>query len=484
MANEYSVEDLSLLLQKIKELKEVPEKVDPKYVIYGDEKLQSIVLPPGMSLENAIEELIRIKKEKETECRVLQQYENWHWKDVLAAIKKAATDMFGWVSAKSTKKDKPILLNIIVDIKNGQPIYEECFYGKIQVTAWTDKESKQPAICEVGISRTGTVSVIIDTIVEYKDRANAFLQLIEETLRTSSIYKNRAIRVTHGSQYGELEFEIMELKSNPNIILNKDTELIIERDIKHELTLDREKRIYLFTGSYGNGKTETILKIGKQSIEENNMTFFYVKNSKLFTSVISIAPQYGHCGVFLEDIDEIASGSERDGAANDILNKMDGLDTKGFGIKVFLTTNHPERLNPALRRPGRLDRVIPILNPTKEIATKILQTYVIQGLQLIKSSKGLPPSNNSQKVDWNHIEDLIPDVSGAVIAEIGKRLKQWITIGLPLDTQLVLEALESMKGQIELMNSPIEKELTPPAKIWHDIAYALKTYGVYAGDID
>ena len=72
MANEYSVEDLSLLLQKIKELKEVPEKVDPKYVIYGDEKLQSIVLPPGMSLENAIEELILIKSHTNT-CKTIKQ---------------------------------------------------------------------------------------------------------------------------------------------------------------------------------------------------------------------------------------------------------------------------------------------------------------------------------------------------------------------------------------------------------------------------
>ena len=422
-----------------------PEKVDAKHIKYSEDT-QSIIVPKGMPMNKAGDECYRIWEEEETDCVVLQQYPGWHWKDVLFSLKVSALETFGWVSAESTPRDKPMYVNITVDIVNGKPLYENCFYGTIRISAW------EMAKCQVDISRSGVVSVGISCKQRYKDRANAFTQFIETQLLTNSIYRGKSLRVVHGSEYGNLEFEIIEIKDNPNIILNPQLERDIQRNVIYELGLDKEKRVYLFQGSYGNAKTETILSIGKKAVEKG-MTFFYVKNASLFTSVLTIAPQYGHCGVFLEDIDEISSGEGRGASDNDILNKLDGFDTKNSGIKVYLTTNHANKLNPALRRPGRLDYVFLMGNPTLETAIKILQRYI----QISSSTPSIPGQSvtGTESIDWDKVKEVLPDVCGAVIAEMGKRLRQWVAQGEVLNTQLVLEAVESLSGQISLMAEPV-----------------------------
>ena len=424
------------------------EKVDAKHIKYSEDT-QSIIVPKGMPMNKAGDECYRIWEEEETDCVVLQQYPGWHWKDVLYSLKVSALETFGWVSAESTPKDKPMYVNITTDIINGKPVYENCFYGTIRISAW------EMAKCQVDISRyTGVVSIGISCKQRYKDRANAFTQFIETQLLTNSIYRGKSIRVVHGSEYGDLEFEIIEIKEDPNIILNPELQRDIERNVIYELGLDKEKRVYLFKSGYGNGKTATILSIGKAAISRG-MTFFYVKNANLFTSVLTIAPQYGHCGVFLEDIDEISSGDGRGASDNDILNKLDGFDTKNVGLKVYLTTNHAEKLNPALRRPGRLDYVFSIENPSPNTAVKILQKY----LQTSSSTPIVPGQGShlpgTENIDWNKVKESLPDTCGAVIAEMGKRLRQWAAQGETLETKLVLEAIESLAGQISLMAEPV-----------------------------
>lgn len=240
-----------LLKQSMKT--KIPEKIDPKYAKYGGEELNHIILPPNMSLLEGSKELKRMYEENQTDTVVLQQYPEWHWKDVLVAFKKATIEMFGWTNAVADGLNKPIHLRIIVDVKNGKKIYEDCFYGVIRIPAWKSEKTKEFATCEVGISRDGVVSIGINTVIEFKQRAQDFLSLVEVTLNNSSIYRNRALRVVRGSQFGGFEFEIMEILPNYNIILNTDTQRSIDRDINYELSQSDKKRTYLFLGQYGNG---------------------------------------------------------------------------------------------------------------------------------------------------------------------------------------------------------------------------------------
>lgn len=113
-----------------------------------------------------------------------------------------------------------------------------------------------------------------------------------------------------------------------------------------------------------------------------------------------------------------------------------------------------------------LKRIIHMGNPDKKIAILIIKKH------LNKVRKGIPPVSTT--VDWEEVEKQLPDASGAVIAEIAKRLSQWIDQNYKLTTQLVLEAIASMQDQITLMNEPVEQEKSSAEKVLEDLGEFLK----------
>jgi len=108
-------------------------------------------------------------------------------------------------------------------------------------------------------------------------------------------------------------------------------------------------------------------------------------------AALQFANRYSPAVVFAEDIDRIAS--ERDDATNDLINTIDGVISKRTEIMVILTTNHADKLNPVILRPGRLDAVISLRAPDAETVTRLIRFYagklVPDGVDLTGSSKEL-----------------------------------------------------------------------------------------------
>jgi ATP-dependent 26S proteasome regulatory subunit len=157
------------------------------------------------------------------------------------------------------------------------------------------------------------------------------------------------------------------------------------------------------------------------------------------------AVNYQPCIVFLEDVDEIGSGSKRDADMNRILNTLDGVQTKGNNLTVIFTTNHEKRINPALRRPGRIDLVINFGNPNKESVQKIYHAYF----------DGLP---GADKLDYVGLAQRTEDCPGAVIAEIAKRAFKLCTKHGETSDDRVKAAIDSMKHHLALMREDVEEE--------------------------
>lgn len=221
-------------------------------------------------------------------------------------------------------------------------------------------------------------------------------------------------------------------------VLNEATQLVIDNFVTGVLA-DLGKRTFLFTGNYGNGKTEVAMQVGRIAVREHNMSFFYVKDASVFEQLLVQSKKYQPAIIFLEDIDEIGSGEQRDARMNSILNTLDGVQTKGNNLITIFTTNHPKRINSAMRRPGRIDLVVQFENPDKVATKKIMQTY-------FGSIEG------SDKLDYDKLAAAMPNAQGAVIAEICKRGVKLASRSNHIDDGMVLACIESIKFQIELMD--------------------------------
>lgn len=396
-----------------------------------------IIIPRTMSKLDASLELKKQYENEEQEARVATVFEGWHYKDALVAIHTVTEQIFGWIQGVATMFSTPTTIEVTTDVVNGKPVVSKAYFGKMQISAWDD------CILNVHFTVDGNIAISGDMKKKFHSAAQGYFEAIRQHLFNHSIYKGKSVVVTCEEGDDRLNFEIVENKVNPRIILNKEEELVINNFVISALK-EPGKRCHLFTGSYGNGKTETAMRVGKAG-NANNMTFFYLKDAACFEKMLNCAKQYQPCIVFVEDIDEIASGEQRDASMNKILNTLDGVQTKGNNLTVIFTTNHANKINAALRRPGRIDTVIEFRNPDKDTAEKILKSFFSE-----------LPGNDT--LDYTAILDKMPNIQGAVIAEICKRSVKLATLEGRITTDQVLAAIASMRYQIDLMNEPVSHE--------------------------
>ena len=119
------------------------------------------------------------------------------------------------------------------------------------------------------------------------------------------------------------------------------------------------------------------------------------KVRKLFKKARDLAYGYGGCIIFIDEIDSIGrsrqfshfgGGQETSSTQNQLLAELDGLKGKQENIIVIAATNAPEgSLDPALKRPGRFDRIIYVTRPNLEDREKVFKFY----LSSVKIAEGL-----------------------------------------------------------------------------------------------
>lgn len=412
------------------------QRLASQATVEASPEVKKIIIPVSMNKMEASQELERQWHDEETVIEVDRQFTDWNWKDVLVAVKKAAEEHFGWLQGKTKMTmfgpQRPSEIEVVVDIKNGEKITETCFYGAISISAWED--------AEVNVSPS---AISTEVKKRYASEVKAFYDLIQKYLDTQSIYRGKSITVTQKKDpWGRvsLDFDIFELKVSNKIFLNKDIERIVQNFIMDDLG-EEGKRCYLFSGGYGNGKTETAMRIGGQGITKG-MAFFYCKDAAAFHILLKQAVNYQPCIVFLEDVDEIGAGEQRDADMNRILNTLDGVQTKGNDLTVIFTTNHENRINRALRRPGRIDLVLKFDNPNKDSVKKIYESYLL-------------PLDTENNLNWSELVNYTPDLPGSVIAEISKRAAKLCNKQKACNDELVKTAVDSMAHHIALMNEPV-----------------------------
>lgn len=415
-------------------------KVDPATVEKTETK--KIIIPQTMTKLDAAEELARQHEEEESIVNLNRDFNNWDYKDVLVAIKRAVVKHFGWLDAKTKHTFfgpvHPSFIQVTVDVKDGKDVIEEAFYGETAVSAWENAEFR------IAVRNASTVTVSFELKKRYKDEAAEFFSVIEDELKNGSIYRAKSL-VINSSSKGGVEYKIFENNPSDKIFLNEDADLVIQDFVEPEL-LEVGKRTFLFTGNFGTGKTETAMRLGKTG-NDNKTTFIYLKDSELLENVILLAQNYSPAILFLEDLDEVASG-DRTVDINHILNTLDGIESKRSDLKIIFTTNNENKINPAFRRPGRIDQIVKFENPTPETKKKIVSAY-------IKDFPGFADINLDEAVSH------FPDAQGAVIAEISKRIARLAKKNGEVNASQFISASASIQPQLDLMKKDMEQ--APPS---------------------
>ena len=178
--------------------------------------------------------------------------------------------------------------------------------------------------------------------------------------------------------------------------------------------------ISLLVGPPGTGKT----LLAKAVAGEAHVPFFSISGSEFVEMFVGMgaakvrdlfkqASEKAPCIVFIDEIDTI--GKKRDGGGlggndereqtlNQLLTEMDGFDgTKG--VVILAATNRPESLDPALLRPGRFDRRIPVQLPDLQGRIAILKVHAKDVIM-------------SGHIDFNSIARATSGASGADLANI------------------------------------------------------------------
>lgn len=394
---------------------------------------QTIIIPKGMAKDKAAQELLNQYKEEETVITYQERFESWHWQDVLVAVKKVSEQMFGWVNAKGSMFSSPTEIRVHTGFKSdGTKTFEDCYYGHFEVAQW-DKAKAQTAV-----DKQGKVHIIFDLKKKFKSYAADYFAAIHLYLGEHSIYRGKSV-VLDGN-----EFTLFQPQGNDKIILNEGEELTVKNFILAPLGLAKKKRIYLFTGPYGTGKTETAIRVAEEA-NKRGMVFFYCKTAKSFTHALTLVKNYQPAVLFLEDIESIAGGEDRTEELNDLLNTLDGVETKGSNLTVIFTTNHPEKITAAMRRPGRIDLIVNFEKADEVSREKIYRRY----FEHMAGAKNL---------DYADLAARTPTIQGAVVAEISNRA---ITLAEQINKKIITQdivrsSIASMQYQIDFMERKLE----------------------------
>ena len=196
----------------------------------------------------------------------------------------------------------------------------------------------------------------------------------------------------------------------------------------------------------------------------------------LFRSLFKQANEKAPCIVFIDEIDAIGKkrdnsgmggNDEREQTLNQLLAEMDGFDGKK-GVIMLAATNRPDSLDPALLRPGRFDRRIPVELPDLLGREAILLVHAAK----IKCE---------DKIDWNKIARSTAGASGAELANIiNEAALTAVRRGRKLVSQRDLEdSVETVIAGAERKSAVVseaDKKIIAYHEIGHALVAALQTH--------
>lgn len=360
-----------------KKMKKKPIHVDL------ERKGTKIILPEEMPFNDGINWLRRWRDEEDTLVAISEDVQAYPM-DGAFAFARAISQLNGFSQQVPTPGFFGSRPPVMIGLSTGVDESVQVPWGRVEIpgikgyleTSYSRAEGNMPIFVIKGEVRKGD-----------KEKVIQLANLTRRLVKNESIYRGRAIRVRFPDEMTDFDPSISpkfldtSKVKDKELIFSDETMQIIQTSIFTPIEHTAEcrkngiplKRGILLEGPYGVGKTLTADVMSKLS-EDNGWTFIYLQTVEDLAQAILFAKQYQPAVIFAEDVDSVVSG-ERRGSLNEILNTIDGIESKGTDIMVCLTTNHVERINKAMLRPGRLDAVISIRPPDAKAVEKLIRLY-------------------------------------------------------------------------------------------------------------
>ena len=278
------------------------------------------------------------------------------------------------------------------------------------------------------------------------------------------------VQSTHGIRFADVAGED-EAKEN----LQEIVDYLHDPKKYEEIGASMPKGI-LLVGPPGTGKT----MLAKAVAGESNVPFFSISGSEFVEMFVGMgaskvrdlfkqAKEKSPCIVFIDEIDaigqkrnsgQLGGNDEREQTLNQLLTEMDGFEGN-TGVIILAATNRPDSLDPALTRPGRFDRRVPVELPDLKGREEILKVHA--------KKVALAPG-----IDFNTVARMASGASGAELANIvNEAALRAVRSGRKSVTQADLEeSIEVVIAGYQKKNSILtDKEKCIVA--YHEVGHAL-----------
>lgn len=424
---------------------------------------EKLIVPEQMKLASAIDLLHRRMKYEEETVELNETFDAFPW-DGAHALESVLVKMFGWAPSETKPGGffQPPQPPQLISIEVGPNQVKQIAWGMFSLPTVDGTIT-----CGTG-HKDGGIRFALEATVKRKDESTIknIFQLVREELKVNSIYRGKAIKLRFRNDSGkalpmpEPKFLDTDVIDESHLIYSREIESSIQTNLFTPIERVADclangipvKRGVLLGGPYGTGKTMAARVASKKAVD-NGLTFVCVLRADELDDAINFAKLYSNPAtvLFCEDIDRALQG-ERSVKIDDILNTIDGIDSKHQNLITVLTSNHLDNINPAMLRPGRLDAIIEVLPPDAEATSRLIRLYAGAALDaetdVSASAKRLADAKT------------IP----AVVAEVVKRAKLSQLSRQPkgtLVTKLSSEALDDAAFTMRTQNDLLARASAP-----------------------
>lgn len=414
-------------------------KVIESDIVYGGKQIVLPDDPKKMGYKAAAEALLEKEKEENTKVNAHETIKGNPY-DGLAAFHAVLKREFGWAITKPMQSFFGPIPPQLIDVRTG-PNPEDVIQvpvGIITVPA-LDGFAFNVHFAEDGLHLQAECKKY--QAPHLKDIATK----VREYLKTHSIYKGKAFRMPR------------EWSEQPEFLTfghMKEAELILSRNVQASVKVnvltpiektDRVvadgipvKRTVVLSGIYGTGKSMLCAVVGKLAIQ-HGWTVIYLDKTNRLADAIENAKRWEPCVLVAEDVDRVAESRTEE--ANTIFNTLSGVLSGNNKVMVLLTTNHPEKIDRAMLRPGRIDALIEVTPPDAEAVRRLIELY---GRGLIKADESL-----------EQVGEMLAGQIPATIREVVERSKlaRIANDQEMIDELSLIDAVHSLGAQITLLNT-------------------------------
>lgn len=290
--------------------------------------------------------------------------------------------------------------------------------------------------------------LIIEAPRRFRAQAEGLFLAVEDILKTASIYRGKAV---NGAETpGFLNTGLIDPR---RVIYTKSVMDQLEANlwapVRHTQVLRDMgiplKRAVLLEGPYGTGKSMAAALTAREC-EEHGWTFIQVRPDDDLELAMKTARLYEPAVVFYEDVDTVTENGEP-AHVSKLLDIFDGIAAKGGDVIVVMTTNHADKIQKGMLRPGRMDSVIHIGAMDPDGFQRLIEVNVPDGMLL--------------DIDYDQVGKAFDGFLPAFAMEaINRAMRYGVTRakGKPefLTTHDFVSAAEGLRPQLEMMEEATE----------------------------